>query len=206
MSIPAWWPQACHELAAGDEVMERLIAQFDGSVLQTRGAPFETLMRAIIGQQISLAAAATIWRRLSVCVDPSRPESVLSASVESLRQAGLSVRKTEYVRDLAQNFVSGMLDPQKLALQDDDLVISELTAVHGIGRWTAEMFLMFNLVRPDVWPVDDIGLQRAVAKLYYQGVRIPLGDLRMLGERWRPWRTVASWYLWRSLDAVEVQY
>jgi DNA-3-methyladenine glycosylase II len=110
------------------------------------------------------------------------------------------------VRDLARHFANGILVFDELSIQDDDAIIKALTAVHGIGRWTAEMFLMFNLLRPDVWPVDDIGLQRAVARLYYQGVRIPLAQLRAHGDGWRPWRTVASWYLWRSLDAVEVLY
>jgi DNA-3-methyladenine glycosylase II len=206
MSLPDDWQQACDELAAADDVMRQLIVRFEGSVLKTRGAPFETLMRAIVGQQISLAAADTIWRRLCACVDPGCPASVLSVAVEPLRQAGLSQRKAEYVHDLAQHFVDGRIDPVRFAGQDDETIIQELTAVRGIGRWTAEMFLMFNLVRPDVWPVDDIGLQKAVAALYHRGERLPLCELRALGERWRPWRTVASWYLWRSLDPVEVVY
>jgi len=186
--------------------MAGLVTQFDGLALKTRGAPFETLMRAVVGQQISVVAADTVWRRLCLVVDPSRPASVLDVEPLLLRQAGLSARKVEYVRDLADSFFSGRIDPALFAQQDDESIIGELIAVRGIGRWSAEMFLIFNLERPDVWPVDDIGLQKAVAKLYNHGVRLPLAELRAMGERWRPWRTVACWYLWRSLDAVAVVY
>lgn len=206
MSASLYWQQACAELAASDDCMAGLIARFDGSSLKTRGAPFETLMRAIVGQQISVAAADTVWRRVGLVVDPADPLSVLAANVDALRQAGLSARKVEYVRDLADFFASGRIKPELFPQQDDESIIQSLVAVRGIGRWSAEMFLMFNLERPDVWPVDDIGLQKAVARLYHQGERLPLADLRSMGERWRPWRTVACWYLWRSLDAVEVMY
>lgn len=206
MSAERYWQQACDALAASDACMAGLITRFDGSALKTRGAPFETLMRAIVGQQISVAAADSVWRRVSQVVDPAQPQSVLAASVEVLRQAGLSARKVEYVRDLADFFASGRIRPELFSRQDDESIIQSLIAVRGIGRWSAEMFLMFNLERPDVWPVDDIGLQKAVARLYFNGERQSLADLRLLGERWRPWRTVACWYLWRSLDAVEVMY
>lgn len=186
--------------------MAGLVAQFDGLALKSRGAPFETLMRAIVGQQISVAAADTVWRRLCLVVDPALPVSILDVDPLLLRQAGLSARKVEYVRDLADYFYSGRIDPAHFDQQDDESIIRELVAVRGIGRWSAEMFLIFNLERPDVWPVDDIGLQKAIAKLYNQGVRLSLADLRAMGERWRPWRTVACWYLWRSLDAVAVEY
>lgn len=206
MSVPAYWSSACAELAAADEVLAALILQFDGSVLKTRGAPFETLLRAIVGQQISLAAADAIWGRLGGAVDRRDPLSLLAADAARLRETGLSRRKVEYVQDLARHFADGRLDPAALADADDETVIRALTAVHGIGRWTAEMFLIFNLLRPDVWPVDDIGLQNAVARHYAGGAALPLAELRRIGERWRPWRTVACWYLWRSLDAAEVLY
>jgi len=206
MIAPAYWQQACEALSADDACMAGLISRFDGSVLKTRGAPFETLLRAIVGQQISLAAADTVWRRLMLVIDPARPGSVLSAGTDALRQAGLSARKVEYVCDLARFFASGRIDPAALMRLDDEAVIESLTAVRGIGRWSAEMFLIFNLQRPDVWPVDDVGLQKALARLYCQGERQPPATLRTLGERWKPWRSVACWYLWRSLDAVEVQY
>jgi DNA-3-methyladenine glycosylase II len=206
MSAPAYWQQACAQLSATDGCMAGLIARFDGSVLTGRGAPFETLLRAIVGQQISVAAADTIWRRLLLLIDPSSPRSVLAADADRLRQAGLSMRKVDYVCDLARFFASGRLDPLQLAQMDDESVIRQLTEVRGIGRWSAEMFLIFNLQRPDVWPVDDVGLQKALARYYFAGERQAPAVLRELGERWRPWRSVACWFLWRSLDAVEVQY
>ncbi|TDR70630.1 DNA-3-methyladenine glycosylase family protein [Paludibacterium purpuratum] len=206
MSTPAYWDDACAVLSADDAVMAALIRQFDGSVLRTRGEPFETLLRAIVGQQISIAAADAIWNRLGALAALSDPGSLLSVSPEALRQAGLSQRKVEYAHDLARHFADGHLDPAHLALLDDEAIIVELTAVRGIGRWTAEMFLMFNLMRPDVWPVDDIGLQKAMARCYGHAAVPKPAELRLLGERWRPWRTVATWYLWRSLDATEVLY
>ncbi|WP_293231613.1 DNA-3-methyladenine glycosylase 2 family protein [Paludibacterium sp.] len=206
MSTPDYWLGACTALAADDAVMAGLIRQFDGSMLRTRGEPFETLLRAIVGQQISLAAADAIWGRLSALAPLKDPVSVLALTPEALRQAGLSQRKVEYTRDLALHFADGHLDAAHLARLDDEDVIAALTAVRGIGRWTAEMFLIFNLLRPDVWPVDDIGLQKAVARCYgHEAVPKP-AELKRLGDVWRPWRTVATWYLWRSLDPVEVLY
>lgn len=206
MTPPAYWPTACAALAGSDAVLAGLIAAFDGSALRSRGAPFETLLRSIVGQQISLAAADAIWRRLVQAIDVNAPDSVLAVSPERLRRAGLSGRKVEYVQDLARHFADGRIDPAAFAALDDEAIVRALTAVHGIGRWTAEMFLIFNLMRPDVWPVDDIGLQKAVARHYPDGAGLRPAALRAFGERWRPWRTVASWYLWRSLDAAEVLY
>lgn len=200
------WEAACAGLAEADPVMAGLIERFAGSRLVTRGQPFETLLRAIVGQQISLKAADAIWGRLSAVVRFDSPASVLSASGDSLRQAGLSARKVGYVQDLAQHFADGRIDPQVFQRLGDEDITRELVAVRGIGRWTAEMFLIFHLARPDVWAVDDIGLQRAVSELYLDGLRPTPATLRELGERWRPWRSVASWYLWRHVEPVEVVY
>ncbi|BEV70840.1 DNA-3-methyladenine glycosylase [Paludibacterium sp. THUN1379] len=206
MSVPDYWARACAELAAEDQVLAGLMRQFDASILRTRGEPFETLLRAIVGQQISIAAADAIWGRLAQLAPLQQPQAVLALTPEALRLAGLSQRKVEYVQDLARHFADGHLDAARLATLDDEAVIAELTAVRGIGRWSAEMFLIFNLLRPDVWPVDDIGLQKAVARCYGLDAVPKQAALRQLGERWRPWRTVACWYFWRSLDAVEVLY
>nr|WP_294867441.1 DNA-3-methyladenine glycosylase [uncultured Pseudogulbenkiania sp.] len=203
---PAEWQAACEGLAEADPVMAGLIARFPGSRLVTRGQPFETLLRAIVGQQISLKAADAIWSRLSAMVRCDSPDSILAASVDGLRQAGLSARKADYVQDLARHFADGRIDPQSFPALDDEDIIRELVAVRGIGRWTAEMFLIFHLARPDVWAIDDIGLQRAVSGLYLDGLRPTPAALRELGERWRPWRSVASWYLWRHVEPLEVVY
>ena len=140
---------------------------------------------------------------LAVRLDPAR---LARMRIATTRRCGLSERKAEYVRDLARHFVTGRLDPGRFAALDDEALIDALVDVKGIGRWTAEMFLMFHELRPDVLPVDDIGLQNAVALHYNGGERPPLQAIRELGETWRPYRSVATWYLWRSLDPIPVEY
>jgi len=206
MTIPAYWERACAELAAADPVMAALIARYPGVVLTTRGDPFQTLARAIVGQQISVKAADSVWARFADFVRTIHPEHVVTLELDALAACGLSRRKAEYLRDLAGHFVDGRVEPSRWEQMSDEAVIAELIDVRGIGRWTAEMFLIFNLLRPDVWPVDDIGLQKAVAVHYLQNERPTPPLLRHHGERHAPWRTVATWYLWRSLDPTVVQY
>ncbi len=203
---PAYWDTACGELAAADPVMAALIARYPDCVLGTRGDPFQTLARAIVGQQISVKAADSIWGRFEAFSGDVVPARIVALDAAELAACGLSRRKVEYLQDLAGHFVDGRIEPARWKKMDDETVIAELTDVRGIGRWTAEMFLIFNLRRPDVWPVDDIGLQKAVALHYLDGVRPMPKVLRSHGARHAPWRTVATWYLWRSLDPVVVQY
>jgi DNA-3-methyladenine glycosylase II len=209
---PAYWDEATRSLAERDVVMARLIADYPEIHIVRRGEPFTTLARAIVGQQISVKAAQSIWDRLvasakgggdPVHLDPGR---VGRMRVTTLRRVGLSESKALYIRDLARHFVSGHLDPREWPALDDETLILRLTAVHGIGRWTAEMFLMFHELRPDVLPVADIGLQNAVAIHYHGGTRIPVAQLREFAAMWSPWRSVATWYLWRSLDPIPVEY
>jgi DNA-3-methyladenine glycosylase II len=213
---PAYWDQAVTHLGRTDRVLRKLIAGFPDMHMAQRGDPFTTLARAIVGQQISVKAAQTIWDRfthaahagrdagaLSVRLDPSR---VARMRIPTLRRAGLSERQADYLRDLARHFASGALDPAQWPALPDEELIAALVAVRGIGRWTAEMFLMFHELRADVWPVDDIGLQKAVALHFHDGVRMPPSELRVFGERFAPYRSVATWYLWRSLDPIPVEY
>jgi DNA-3-methyladenine glycosylase II len=209
---PPYWDDAARLLAERDAVLRTLIAAYPGLHLTRRGDPFTTLARAIVGQQISVKAAQTIWERLVTrCADAATPtrldaQRVQRRRIATLRACGLSERKAEYIRDLARHFVSARLDPATWPALDDEALIAALVDVKGIGRWTAEMFLMFHEMRADVLPVDDIGLQKAVAMHYFDGERRPLDDLRALGETWRPYRSVATWYLWRSLDPIPVEY
>jgi len=186
--------------------MKRLIRSFPGSVLASRGQPFVTLVRSIVGQQISVKAADAVWGRLVQVVPEICPETILATPDTALRAAGLSGRKTEYIRHLAERFGAGHIRPERWHQMDDAAIIDELVATRGIGVWTAEMLLIFNLMRPDVFPLDDIGLQKAVALHYCNGVRPGRAELRVIGERWSPWRSVATWFLWRSLDPVPVEY
>lgn len=204
--IPNYWMQASSELAAADPLMAELVERYAGLGLISRGDPFATLARSIVGQQISVKAADSVWARFSVAVGEIRPASVQVAGVHGLAGCGLSQRKIEYLCDLAEHFLSGRLDPARWDAMDDESVIAELSEVRGIGRWTAEMFLIFNQLRPDIFPLDDIGLQRAVFGRYFAGEKQTPKMLARFGERWRPWRSVATWYLWRSLDPVPVEY
>ncbi len=212
MMKPAYWDEATACLRVRDPVMDRLITEFQGIHVVRRGDPFTTLARAIVGQQISVKAAQTIWDRLVVAtkgtgtpvhLDPAR---VGRTRTTTLRRVGLSVNKAIYIRDLARHFDSGVLDPREWHALPDEELIERLTDVKGIGRWTAEMFLMFHELRPDVLPVADIGLQNAVAMQYHGGTRIPIAELREFAAMWSPWRSVATWYLWRSLDPIPVEY
>ena len=204
--IPDYWRQASQALAADDAVMAALVERYTDLSLSTRGDPFATLARSIVGQQISVKAADSVWARCVAALPALTPEAVAAAGEPLLRACGLSARKVEYLRDLAGHFRDGSLAVAHWPTMSDAEVIAELTAVRGIGVWTAEMFLIFNLLRPDVLPLDDIGLQRAVAVHYHGGERPTRRQLAALGERWRPWRSVATWYLWRSLDPVPVEY
>jgi len=206
VKAPDYWPTACAELGAADPVMAALIARYPDAILADRGDPFQTLARAIVGQQISVKAADSVWARFSEFARHVTPEHIVTLELEALAACGLSRRKAEYLRDLAGHFVDGRVKPARWKKMDDEAVIVELTDVRGIGRWTAEMFLIFSLRRPDVWPVDDIGLQKAVALHYLNNERPTPQVLRRHGERHAPWRTVATWYLWRSLDPGVVQY
>jgi DNA-3-methyladenine glycosylase II len=209
---PAYWDAAARALGRGDPVMRKLIAAHPGIHLVRRGDPFTTLARAIVGQQISVKAAESIWNRFVLAAKGEGNPVHLDAGrvsrmrVATLRKAGFSENKAIYVRDLARHFADGQLDPSAWPALDDEALILRLTDVKGIGRWTAEMFLIFHEMRADVFPVDDIGLQKGVAMHYHDGVRMTPKVLREFGLQWAPYRSVATWYLWRALDPIPVEY
>jgi DNA-3-methyladenine glycosylase II len=203
---PDYWQKASRALARDDPTMAALVRRYRGMSLVSRGDAFGTLARSIVGQQISVKAADAVWARFAAAVGTVSPAAVLAAGAGGLAGCGLSARKTEYLADLAAHFAGGRVDPERWTAMDDEAVIVELCDVRGIGRWTAEMFLIFNLLRPDVFPLDDLGLQKAVSLHYFAGERPPKKALAEFGERWRPWRSVATWYLWRSLDPLPVEY
>lgn len=203
---PEYWDGAKRSLARRDPVMGAIIRSRPRVHLVRRGEPFMTLARAIVGQQISVKAAQSVWDRLMLCVGECTPQAVLRRKAPQLRSCGLSDRKTEYIVDLARRFDRGLVHPHRWPGMSDEEVIADLVQVRGIGRWTAEMFLIFNLLRPDVFPLDDLGLQNAIRRHYCDGRKASLARMRRLGEQWAPWRSVATWYLWRSLDPVPVEY
>ena len=206
MRTPEYWPQATRDLAERDAVLRGLIERFRGLALASRGDAFTTLARSIVGQQISVKAAQSVWDKLAVRLGTVTPESLARSRRPTLRSCGLSGQKAGYLKDLAGKFLDGTLDPGSWNALDDEALIQEMTQVRGIGRWTAEMFLMFHLARPNVLPLADLGLQRAMRLHYNRGRALSDARMRKIGATWTPWRSVATWYLWRSLDPIPIEY
>ena len=201
---PAYWDDACKHLMKKDRVMKRLIPQFGDATLQTRGDAFTTLARSIVGQQISVKAAQTVWDRFAKLPRKVTPANVLKLKVDDMRAAGLSARKVEYLVDLALKFDAGAVHVKSWEEMDDEAIIAELVAIRGIGRWTAEIFLMFHLMRPNVLPLDDVGLINGISKSYFSGESVSRSDAREVAAAWSPYCSVATWYIWRSLDPLPV--
>ena len=158
------------------------------------------------GQQVSVKSASATWKRFSALLTDLTPANVLLLKVDDMRGAGLSARKVDYLVDLALHFTEDRLHVQDWERMDDEAIIAELTAIRGIGRWTAEMFLIFYLLRPNVLPLDDAGLLKGISESYFSGDPVSRSDAREVAEAWKPWCTVATWYIWRSLDPQPVAY
>ena len=205
-----FWDDACKHLAKRDRVMRKLIPRFADARLESRGDAFTTLARSIVGQQISVKAAQAVWDRfVALTAGPShclRPAAVLELDAPQIRAAGLSARKVEYLCDLAQHFDSGAVHVADWQTMDDEAIVEELVAIRGIGRWTAEMFLIFHLLRPNVLPLDDVGLIKGISVNYFSGEPVSRAEAREVGDAWAPYRSVATWYIWRSLDPLPVSY
>jgi DNA-3-methyladenine glycosylase II len=201
---PRWWSDACRELTAQDPLLAGLIDRYPPLRLGSRGNAFQTLARSIVGQQISVKAARSVWIRFSAACGTVAPDVVLATDIAVLRACGLSGRKVEYLHALALHFQARPDGVDGWARLDDDAIVDELTAVRGIGVWTVQMFLIFHLARPDVLPLADLGLRRAIELGYGGGRQAQPARVAQLSRRWQPWRTVATWYLWRSLEPEPV--
>lgn len=208
LSTPGYWEEACKHLAKRDRVLRKLIPALGDGRLESRGDAFTTLARSIVGQQISVKAAQSVWRRFTELMTSDAqvvlPNAVLDLSVELMRSAGLSGRKVEYLSDLAAHFQAGKVHVPQWHGMGDEAIIEELVAIRGIGRWTAEMFLIFHLMRPNVMPLDDVGLIKGISVNYFSGEPVSRAEAREVGDAWAPFRSVATWYLWRSLDPAPV--
>jgi len=200
----SWWQDAIKHLRNNDSVIGEFIDKYKGEILESREKLVETLMRSIVGQQISVLAAATVWRRLNEHLGEVRPKSVLQSSTEDLRSCGLSQRKVEYIQGIAKR--SDELQKVDWQVMDDEEAIELLCTLKGVGRWTAEMVLIFTLLRPDILPLGDIGLIRGMERLYNQGNKMSKQELLNTAEAWRPYASAATWYIWRSMDPEPVQY
>lgn len=203
---PPYWAEACRHLMKRDRVMKKLIPLHSGVSLQSRGDAFVTLARSIVGQQISVKAAQSVWERFILLPKKLVPAQVLKLKVDDMRAAGLSARKVEYLVDLALHFANNQVHVDAWAEMDDEAIIAELVAIRGIGRWTAEMFLIFHLMRPNVLPLDDNGLQSGISRCYFSGEPVSRSEIREVAASWAPYCSVATWYIWRSLDPVPVAY
>jgi DNA-3-methyladenine glycosylase II len=199
---PAYWDRACADLVKRDRILKKLIPKFGPVHLTPRDDPFVTLARSVVGQQVSVPSAQAAWARVEGVCPKLVPQQFIRVGHDGLTGCGLSKRKAEYILDLAEHFVSGALHVGKWTSMEDEAVIAELTQIRGIGRWTAEMFLIFNLSRPDVLPLDDLGLIRAISLNYFSGEPVTRSEAREVAANWEPWRTVATWYMWRSLDPL----
>ena len=203
---PSYWAEACKYLSRRDRVMKRLIPQFGDACLQSRGDAFTTLARSIVGQQISVKAAQSVWDKFAKLPRRMTPANVLTLKVDDMRAAGLSARKIEYLVDLALHFDSGAVHADSWRDMGDEDIIAELVGIRGIGRWTAEMFLIFHLMRPDVLPLDDVGLITGISRNYFSGDPVSRSEAREVAAAWSPYCSVATWYIWRSLDPLPVAY
>lgn len=197
---------AVDALRAADPKMARAIDVVGPCALKPRreGTHFDHLARAIVYQQLSGSAAATIYGRFEVrCGDgtPPSPDAVLAHDMDTLRSCGLSGAKAKAIQDLALHVVDGRLVLDAVDTMDDEAVIESLVRVRGVGRWTAQMFLMFRLWRPDVLPVLDLGVRKGAQRIYNTRVMPDAERLEKIARKWRPWSSIASWYCWRVLDA-----
>jgi DNA-3-methyladenine glycosylase II len=203
---PPYWQEATRHLMKRDRVMKKLIPQHAGVSLKSRGDAFVTLARSVVGQQISVKAAQSVWDRFALLFETIEPEQVLKLKVDDMRAAGLSARKVEYLVDLALHFANNQVHVNAWTDMDDEAIIAELVAIRGIGRWTAEMFLIFHLLRPNVLPLDDAGLQKGISRCYFSGEPVSRSEIREVAASWTPFCSVATWYIWRSLDPSPVAY
>ena len=201
---PNYWQHACHALSQQDAVMATLIQQFQGK-LYSNSSAFEVLCRSIVGQQISLKAADSIWQRLEAKLPEISPQAVAKKRRDAMSRCGLSANKVNYLKNIAAFFLNENVTDDYWQ-QNADFIRERLISIKGIGNWTYEMFAIFYLQDPDILPVKDLALLNAIHKLYNAGEPMSIDEVTALGETWAPWRTVATWYLWRSIDADPVVY
>jgi len=206
MKKPDFWEKAKKHLILNDKKLGKIIRQYPKDFLFTKSDPFYTLSRSIIGQQISVKAAQAVWDRYENKIKNVTPKNTLSTHYMTLKSCGLSRQKILYLKSLSKAFNEQSINPKKWDHYSDEQIIDELTIIKGIGRWTAEMFLIFNLCRPDIFPLDDLGLIKGICNCYNLNYPITKEHALKLSLKWKPYRSVATWYFWRSLDPIPVEY
>ena len=204
---PVYWHKAKRVLSKRDIVLKQIIKKYKTGFLTTRNNPFFSLCRTIIGQQISTKAADSIWSKFRIkCNNKINPKTILKISTQKLKSAGLSRQKVSYLKNIAKAFNNKSFDTKILKKLSDEEAIEYIIKLKGLGVWSAEMFLMFNLNRPDIFPIKDIGLLRAISKNYKKSYPPSKKFLNKISSIHAGYRTVFTWYMWRSIDPVDVEY
>ena len=208
MTNPNYWQESIEYLSKIDPQLAKILKQHSQYSITSRGEALETLLRSIVGQQISVKAAASVWKKLTNLVGNIKSENVLSASSENLKSCGLSKQKTQYIINIAEHFKSNDIANHSYWKGRTYLSIyDELITIKGIGPWTAEMFGMFYLLEKDIFPIKDVGIIRAMNRLYGNNNKVlDLDEIIKISDAWKPYRSVACWFLWRSIDSKEVLY
>ena len=207
MKNPAYWQDSLQYLTSADKTLGDVISQHKDYSITARGEAYETLLRAIVGQQISVKAAASVWNKIIGLIKIIEPNKVLSTSKEKLKLCGLSKQKTQYILNISEHFkINNIIDDTYWEERTYLSVYEELITIKGIGPWTAEMFGMFYLLEKDIFPLKDVGILRAMYQLYNNGERIDIDKIVKISDTWKPYRSVACWFLWKSIDSEEVLY
>ena len=206
MKKPFFWEKAKKELIKKDRKLGSIIKSYPNDFLFTKSDPFYTLARSIVGQQISVKAAQAVWDRFEIKIKNIKPLSVKNSHFMTMKSCGLSRQKIIYLKSLSDAFIQKRIEPSKWNNLSDEEIIEELIQIKGIGRWTAEMFLIFNLCRPDIFPADDLGVIRGICECYNLKYPITKDHAIKMSKKWSPYRSVATWYFWRSLDPIPVEY
>ncbi len=201
-----WWKEAVFYLSDNDPIMKNIINNHNEDYLQSRDDPFNALCRTIIGQQISVKAAASIWNKFAAGTKNINPKTVIKYGNNNIRKCGISNKKAEYIIGLSNFFIENPDSVNLWKKMDDKSIIKELCQLKGIGPWSAEMFLMFCLLRPDVLPLGDLGLRRAVGKNYLNTFDPTYEEVEKVAKKWIPYRSAATWFLWKSIDPIPVAY
>ena len=204
---PHYWKKAKLYLSKKDKVMKYLIKKYDDTTLSTRKDVFYSLCKSIIGQQISVAAANSVFSKFNIaCKKKITPRNVKKLGILKLKKCGLSKQKAIGIKELSIRFLNKSFDPNLIFNMDDEEAIEYLSTLRQIGRWSAEMILLFTYNRPNIWPVQDIGLLRAISNNYKKQYLPPENFVNKLNKKFSPYCSVATWYLWRSIDNEPIQY
>ena len=206
MKKPIFWEKAKRELSNKDKALGKIIQNYTKDYILSKSDPFYTLARSIVGQPISLTASQPVRERYERKIKKVNPKNTRIMHFQSLKACGLSRQKSSYLKSLSTAFIEKEINTTKWIDHSDEKIIEELIKIKGIGRWTAEMFLIFNLCKPDIFPADDLGLIKGICECYNLSYPITKEHAIKLSEKWKPWRSVATWYFWRSLDPIPVEY